>query len=119
MSGLFVFLYPLVGILSILAYVPQIKSLLKTRTSPDDISLSSWLMWIFSCLLSLGYGIFHLKDVLFCLTTALGLFFMVLIVSTVLYKRYRYGYLRGGRMFLFFASFLGKKLQPIPLKKED
>lgn len=43
-----------VSILSILSYVPQLVTLLKTKKS-DDISLISWLIWVST---SLAYFIY-------------------------------------------------------------
>ena len=86
MESIFIYLYPLVTINSILAYVPQVARLIKTD-DVESISLSSWNMWIIGSASSLGYGVFHLKDLLFCITTGVGLVFMIAIVSIVLYKK--------------------------------
>lgn len=86
MESIFIYLYPLVVINGILGYVPQIIRLLKTD-DVESISLSSWGIWIFGSAISMGYGIYHLKDFMFCVATGVGLFCMIAIVSIVLYKK--------------------------------
>lgn len=86
MEDLFIYLYPLVTINSILAYLPQWMTLYKADDL-ESFSISSWVMWIVGSAISLGYGVFHLQDMMFCITTGVGLLFMIGIVSTVLYKR--------------------------------
>ncbi len=87
-DSFFTFLYPLVVFISLSAYIPQVKSLIKAETSSDDISIKAWLLWILSSSIGLGYGIFSLKDILFCITTAVGLIMMTAIVGITLYNRY-------------------------------
>lgn len=88
MEDVFVFLYPLLTINTIIAYLPQIMQLVKAEKASDDISLTSWYLWIGGSVIALGYGMFHLHDLMFCLTTGLNLLFMVTLVALVLYNRY-------------------------------
>lgn len=88
MDQAFIFLYPLVAVLSCTAFLPQIVMLLRAETSQDQISLSSWAVWLVSCLISFGYGLYHLRDPMFCLTTGLSLSMIVCIIALVLYNRH-------------------------------
>ena len=90
MKDLFILLYPLVTVISIFGYLPQIKALLFTNSNCADISLSSWYLWIVSSAISLGYGYFHLKDFMFVLTTGAGLVLMLAVVGLVLYRRWEF-----------------------------
>lgn len=88
MEQLFVALYPLVAIVSLAAYIPQIMELVKAKNADDKISLKSWCLWIFTYTLTLGYGITHLKDPMFIATTIFGLAAIVTVVGLVTYNRY-------------------------------
>ena len=88
MESVFVFLYPLLTINTIIAYLPQIVQLIKAEKASDDISLTSWYLWLGGGVIALGYGLFHLQDFMFCLTTALNLLFMGAVVGLILYNRH-------------------------------
>ena len=88
MTDFFVMLYPLVTILSLSGYIPQIYALLHATSAEDNFALSTWMIWIVTAGISLGYGYFHLKDAMFCATTGLGLILMILLVSLIVYNRH-------------------------------
>ena len=73
MEQLFIFLYPAVAFVSTIGYIPQIIKLARARTRVEGISLQSWLTWTATSSISLGYGVFHLKDMMFCLTVGVSL----------------------------------------------
>lgn len=87
MDQLFVYFYPMVTVISIMAYLPQIKSLMTVKSSCSEIALSSWYLWMFSSAISIGYGAFHLKDFMFTLTCAVSFVLMAAVVGLVLYRR--------------------------------
>lgn len=102
MESVFVFLYPLLTINTIIAYLPQIVQLMKAEKASDDISLTSWYLWIGGGVIALGYGLFHLQDFMFCLTTGLNLVFMGAVVGLILYNRH--------------VRFVAPVLEPVPVK---
>jgi hypothetical protein len=87
MGELFVYLYPLVTIISVLGYIPQIKSLIKTQSNCADIALSSWYLWTVSSLISIGYGLFHIKDVMFIITCTISFILIASVTALILYRR--------------------------------
>ena len=88
MEQIFVSLYPLVAIVSLLGYLPQIMALVRAKTSDDKISLQSWCTWVFTYCISMGYGIFHLKDPLFIANTVFGLSAILTVIGLVVYNRH-------------------------------
>ncbi|MCB9989473.1 MAG: hypothetical protein H6868_09120 [Rhodospirillales bacterium] len=106
---LFVFLYPVVAIITIIAYVPQIKTLITATSIPNNISLSSWLMWCCSNFLAFGYAMTHVQDMLLALVTGMNLLMVITTTALIAYNRY-----------IRFAEkpFLtgGMQLQPQPVK---
>lgn len=88
MSHVFAMLYPLVTLLSISGYLPQIWNLIRATSPNDSFALSGWVTWIATSAISLGYGIFHLKDVMFSITTGSSLVLITAVVSMVLYNRH-------------------------------
>lgn len=88
MEHIFITLYPLVAVVSLIGYAPQILKLIRAKTPEDGISLSSWWTWVFTYVISLGYGIFHLKDALFIINTAFGLIAILAVIGLVVYNRH-------------------------------
>ncbi len=89
LESFFLYLYPLVAVSSTLAYMPQIIRLLRSEDIAS-VSLLSWCVWLIGSIVTLGYGVVHLKDLTFCIVTTLGTILMCGIVCIVLYKRYKY-----------------------------
>ena len=79
----------LLGIVSICtftSYFPQIVKLLKTKKS-DDLSISSWVLWVISSLSYTTYAVCVSKDAMLIFETSLELFFFILILLlTMRYK---------------------------------
>jgi uncharacterized protein with PQ loop repeat len=88
METLFVKLYPLVAVLALCGYIPQVIKLLRAKSRHDGMAIQSWLTWILNSTISLGYGIFHLKDALFITTVSITLISMITVVGLLVYNRY-------------------------------
>ena len=58
-----VFAYMGIGLLSLLAYLPQIRKLFKSKNGASDISIETWSVWSLDAVISLLYAIFILKDI--------------------------------------------------------
>jgi lipid-A-disaccharide synthase-like uncharacterized protein len=89
MEALFVSLYPLVTILHILAYFPQIKALSSSNADVTVIPAVTWFIWLGTNILSLGYNFFHIQDRMLCLTTGLSTILMCTVLGLILYHRRR------------------------------
>lgn len=83
-----VFLYSLIPFITSAAYYPQVRRLMKS--SPEEIqsiSLLAWGTWLFCSIAGLLYGIYHLRDLLFCILAGLSVFWESSVVLITLYKR--------------------------------
>lgn len=84
------FLQSAVPVISLIAYLPQWKKLVDTRSS-KDISLRSWSIWIVSSSISLFYAIvlfrYTGKGVPLVFASGAGLVFV--LVTVYLTARYR------------------------------
>ncbi len=87
-ASFFVLLYPLVVAISIVGYLPQIKNLIHATSKPVNLSIHSWYIWCVSSFLSLGYGIFHLQDIMFVLTSIVGFLLIVGTTALIHYNLY-------------------------------
>ena len=87
-EALFRLFYPFVALISVYAYIPQIKTLRKAVTAANNVSIRSWLLWLGGSSLSLGYGIFCLADLLFCLVTGLSIVLELIVISLIIQNRY-------------------------------
>ena len=83
MEAFFAFAYSLVALINVVSYFPQIVSLVKADARSVNVSIASWLMWAFSYVLSVGYGIFCLNDMKFVVVSGVSLV-MVLSVTILL-----------------------------------
>lgn len=105
MAELMKALYPLVVVISIIGYLPQIQKLMFATRRAQNVSLSSWALWLVSGTLSLGYGVYVLEDLMFILTSALGALFIYITFGLIVYNNYiRFeepGHLRAKFRLLF------------------
>ena len=90
----------LLGIVSVCTFIwyfPQTVKLLKTKKS-DDLSISSWILWVISSISYTTYAICVSKDAMLIFETSLELFFCLLILLlTIRYKNK----LEGGNKYDF------------------
>lgn len=89
MEALFISLYPLVGLCHIVAYLPQIRALAFTKADVTVMPVLTWMIWLGANLISLGYNVFHLKDPMLCVTTFLSTILMSIVISLIVYNRYK------------------------------
>lgn len=87
LSSIFTALYPLVPVIGIAAYFPQIISLLKNKTCIESFTLSMWWTWAFASVLGFGYSWFALNDVLTSVTCFLHLAVQLFVIGCVMSKR--------------------------------
>lgn len=84
------FLQAAVPVISLIAYLPQWKKLVDTKSS-KDISLRSWSIWVVSSSISLFYAIvlyqYTGKGVPLVFASAAGLLFV--LITVYLTARYR------------------------------
>lgn len=82
-------LYATIPVINTIAYLPQVRKL--WRAAPHEtrsFSLSSWCIWLMAAIIALAYGITHLRDALFIFVTSIGVFWNVLIIGLIVWKRY-------------------------------
>lgn len=89
MEAFFAFAYSLVALINVVSYFPQILSLIKARSRSVNVSISSWVMWALSYVLSVGYGLFCLGDMKFVIVSGISLI-MVLSVTVLLVHNIHY-----------------------------
>lgn len=84
-----IILFAICTVLNIIAYLPQIIQLIKTK-SAEDISLSTWLIWIFSGVCYIGYIILRTPEI-GILTMEFFLLFMLIFTAclTAHYKKHK------------------------------
>lgn len=88
METFFLYTYPLVGIISLCAFIPQITALIKSTTSPANVSIKSWFLWTVTSIISFGYGVYILQDFMFCMMMGVTMVLNTVVISLILYKRY-------------------------------
>ena len=75
-------------ILEFVAYIPQIIKILKTRHA-DDLSLTSWFIWITTDLSYLGYVLLETPEVGVIFIAILDLIFIVTVfLLTAYYQKH-------------------------------
>jgi uncharacterized protein with PQ loop repeat len=122
MKNIFMLMYPIVGIISVSAFVPQIISLLKAISPPVNVSIKSWLLWSIGAFISLGYGFFFLEDVMFTVTAITNFTLNLFVLSLLIHRRFVvFGHCRSFSHALmeYFLKypFLAVKTQDIATKE--
>lgn len=98
-GSVFFYLYPFVVFMSVIGYLPQLRNLIYARTKPDNISIYTWYIWCFTGLLTLGYAIFHIKDMMFIISSGLGALLILATTILIYYNLYyRFTMLRKRRI---------------------
>lgn len=96
METFFLYTYPLVGLISLAAFIPQISALIKSTTSSANVSVKSWFLWTVTSVVSFGYGVYVLNDIMFCIMMGVTMFLNMIVISLIIYKRYVvFGYCRN------------------------
>lgn len=87
-ENLFLYLYPLVGVATVFGYMPQIIALIRSNTPQDGLALSSWVLWVVTQTITVGYGVFQLNDWMFIVSSTASLVMMLAVVVLVVYNRH-------------------------------
>jgi len=83
-------LYSTVGIVVLFGYMPQISKLWKSETDCREISITSWMIWNYTAIVSLLYSVFDLADIKFSLVNSVNVACINIIILLTLYKRSAY-----------------------------
>ena len=69
-----------------IAYIPQVVKLVKTK-SADDLSVTTWLIWVFSAVCYLFYVLLKCPEIGIIFISSLNLTFIVVVcILTVYYQ---------------------------------
>ena len=63
-SHIIIVAYTIIGVISLVAYLPQIMTLWRSNSSSKDISLQTWSIWSLNALVSMFYAVFVLQDLI-------------------------------------------------------
>lgn len=85
---IFLYLYPLVSTLGFAGYLPQIRNLIIAQEMPKGLSLAMWCFWLAEQSITSGYGIFHLKDLMFVILSLMDVGFLLTILLLSLYLKH-------------------------------
>lgn len=86
-ESVFTALYPLVFLIGLSGYLPQLYALITCRTSAESISLLTWFIWTSTWLISLGYGLTKLDDLMFCAVALMNVIGHLTVIILVMYRR--------------------------------
>ncbi|MAI62703.1 MAG: hypothetical protein CBB87_09535 [Micavibrio sp. TMED27] len=86
----FTFLYPIVPLIAMSGFVPQFIAAFRCTKGVPGVSLMTWNIWLASWMISLGYAVFALNDLMFSLTCLMNVILNVAFISMVMTKRQRF-----------------------------
>lgn len=66
------------------AYVPQMVKLVKTK-SADDLSITTWLIWVFSAVCYLFYILLECPEIGVIFIASMNLIFIIIVCFLTLY----------------------------------
>ena len=81
--------YSLIGFISLIAYIPQIRALFKAKGASRDVSIQTWGIWTTDSVVSLLYAIFILKDLIATAIFFVDVFGASLILALTVRNRVR------------------------------
>ena len=84
------FLYATIVLIAVFGYVPQIYRLCKSESDGKDISIATWLIWLYTWVVTLLYGIFELSDLKLSIVAIINLFGHVAIIGLTMRNRNRF-----------------------------
>lgn len=90
------FLYSISGIVLILFYMPQIISVLRSKSGAQDVSITSYTVWTMCMVCSLLYGIYTLNDFKFSMFAGLNFACCFFIAAATGKKRIVYKKSKSG-----------------------
>jgi len=90
METIFVTLYPLAAVCHVMAYIPQIKALMRNKSDVTVMPILPWIIWLGGSIVTLGYGAFHLKDLMLCTTVSITCALICIIIGLIIYNRREY-----------------------------
>ncbi len=90
METIFITLYPLAAFCHVAAYLPQIKALAVNKSDVTVMPLLPWIVWLVGNFVTLGYAVFHLKDLMLSMTVSLTAVFISAIIALIVYNRSKY-----------------------------
>lgn len=83
-------LYATIVVIAVFGYAPQLWKLWKSKTDGKDISITTWLIWLYTWIVSLAYGIIELDDLKFCIVAVINLIGHIGIITLTLRNRKRF-----------------------------
>ena len=83
-------LYGTIVLIAVFGYVPQIYKLIKSNSDGKDISITTWLIWLYTWVVTLLYGWIELEDTKLCIVAGINLFGHIAIIGLTLRNRHRF-----------------------------
>lgn len=87
---IFEYLYPVVPVIALIGYGPQLMAALKANDDMRNISLLTWFVWLGTWAIGLGYSSITMADFMLSLTAGINLVLHIFFIGIVLYKRSYY-----------------------------
>jgi len=84
------YLYFTIVIIALFGYVPQLYKLWKSQSDGMDISIATWLIWLYTWVVTLLYGIFELNDLKLCIVAIINLVGHMAIIGLTMRNRNRH-----------------------------
>lgn len=81
------YIYSVMGLIMISAYIPQIRTLLKGRGDCRDLSLTTWWIWTVGSVVNSAYGWWVLADFRYTFFCVVTLILCAVITGLIHYRR--------------------------------
>ena len=88
MEEFFVYLYPLVGFISVVGYVPQLRKLIFATRPTEQTSVGSWIIWTISSFIGFGYSFYHIKDYMLISVSGINFVMCSFVLLLLVYNVY-------------------------------
>lgn len=119
LSLIFGFLYPIVPIIAVGGYCPQLYAAFKSSTRMDSISLTTWSIWLFAWSVAFGYSAITIADAMLTFTAAVNILCHVLLIGMIVYKRRCYDLKLNSRTVFEIDTRVNPDISQIPYQMHD
>ena len=86
--SLITYAYAFVGVTTLVAYIPQIWTLVIATGRSHGLSISAWLVWTFNSAISFAYMLIATGDIMTIAVSFIGFAGTTIVTALAMYNRY-------------------------------
>ncbi|HRV95962.1 MAG: hypothetical protein H6860_01450 [Rhodospirillales bacterium] len=90
MEDIINYIYPIVGLVSMYGYIPQIKDLMKKDADLTSMSVPMWFLWSVTGVISVLYTMIKVDDLMMNVTLGVETLLIIVVTGIIIHRRKSY-----------------------------